>query len=107
MFCGVVSNASLVSAALIATFSTGSFTSARSGAQDSVDTSAPAGSPLIRRPEASGAASGERQPVPLMYGWVRSCPASSASWAGHDVAWDAATTPSDCQPMLMLVPTAT
>jgi hypothetical protein len=91
----------------MATLPAGSVTPASLGAQTRAASGAAAGSPLIRRPEASGAASGAPHPGKAISGNDRSRCARRASCAGHDVSCDVASTPSDCQPMLTLVPTAT
>jgi hypothetical protein len=77
------------------------------GAQVRARNGAAAGSPLTRTPAASGAASGAPQPGNAIRGSDSSRSARRASCAGHDVSCIAACTPSDCQPMLTLVPMAT
>src|SRR5688572_11306476 len=99
--------ASYVVAAAIATLRAGSSTPGRLGAQLRLPAGAPAASPERRTPDARGAASGERQPGALMRGSLIDRPASFESCAGHDDSWVAAMTPSDCHPMLTLVPMAT
>jgi hypothetical protein len=98
-------NAWFVLAEDTATFWVGRTIPSSSGAQLKLE--APAASPLVLIPSASGALNGDRQPGSEMYGWVISRCARRDSCAGHDVRCDDPTTPSSRHPSLTLVPIAT
>src|SRR4051812_18326507 len=100
-------SASWVVAAEMARFCGGRGTPGIKGAQVNDAASSAPDSPLRRTPEGRGATRGERHPGASMSGVVRSRPPRLASWTGHDVRCEVARTPSDAQPMLMLVPMAT
>jgi hypothetical protein len=97
----------MVRAPSIATLPVGSVTPGSLGAHWRERNGRPAASPERRRPVDSRVSSGAAQPGYAMSGSESSRCASRASCAGHEVRCVPECTPSDCTPMLMLVPMAT
>jgi hypothetical protein len=93
-----------VSAPLTATLLAGRVIPATFAAQLRAANDAPAGSPLTRTPKMSFPYRGEPQPGKAIPGTVNGACTSPASCDGQETCWLAANTPSDCQPMLTLVP---